>query len=102
MQTETGPERTSGADGAPERVDAIGGLPRELLAAEVAVGGRLLVERARQIEVADDRRRPEIEQLPDRGPELLGVHLLRAGGVDHEGHRMCRPDRIRHLEKALV
>src|SRR5439155_19214115 len=37
MQTATGPESASGADGAPERVDAIRGLPGELLAPEMPV-----------------------------------------------------------------
>ena len=64
MQTATGPARTSGADGAAERVDAIGGLPGELLAAEMPVGCRLAVDRPREVEVADDRGGPEVEDLP--------------------------------------
>src|SRR5205814_7254549 len=102
MQTATGPESASGADGAPERVDAIRGLPGELLASEMAVGGRLLVDRASQIQLADDRRRTEVGDLPDRGPQLDGIRLLGPGGIDHQRHRMRRADRIRDLQETPV
>src|SRR5439155_10944741 len=84
MQTATGPESASGADGAPERVGAIRGLPGELLAPEMSVGGRLLVDRTSQIQIADDRRRAEVEDLPDGLLELDGIDLLGVGGVDHQ------------------
>src|SRR3954471_20304762 len=100
MQTETGPARTSGADGASERVDAIGGLPGELLAAEVAVGRRLAVDRPREIQVADDRRRPEVEDLPHGLLDELGVDRRRAERLDHQRDRVGGADRVRDLELA--
>ena len=56
----------SGADGATEVVDAVRRLPGELFAAEVAVRRGLAVDRARQVELADDRGRPEVEDVPQR------------------------------------
>src|SRR5947199_163337 len=99
MQTATGPESASGVDGAPERVDAIRGLPGELLAPEMPVGGRLLVDRTSQIQVPDDRRRAEVEDLPDRRLELSGIHLFGPGAIDHQRHRMRRADRVRDLQE---
>ena len=55
-------------DGAAEVVDAVGLLPGELLAAEVPVRGRLAVDRPARAEVADDRRRPEVERPRGRPP----------------------------------
>ena len=48
-----------------QRVDAVGPLPGEVLvlAAEVAVGGGLLVDRPVQVEVAAERAGPEVEDL---------------------------------------
>src|SRR3954454_418827 len=100
MQTATGSARTSGADGAPERVDAIGGLPGELLAAEMAVGRRLAVDRAGEVEVADDRRRPEVEQLPHGLVDLLGIDRRCPERLDHERHGMRGADRIGDLQLA--
>ena len=48
-----------------EVVGAVGRLPGELLAPEVPVRGGLAVDRAGEVEVADDRRRPEVEHLAD-------------------------------------
>src|SRR6187401_1192008 len=108
MQTETGPSRISGwsiaalADGGAEVVGAVGRLPREFLATEVPVGGRLPVDRAGQVEVADDGRGPEVEHLAQRGCQPCRVDLLRAERLDHETHRVCGADRVRHLELRLV
>src|SRR4029078_12125771 len=98
MQTATGPARTSGADGASERVDAIGGLPRELLAAEMAVGRRLAVDRPREIEVADDRRRPEVEDVPNGLLDELGIDGRGAERLDHQRHESPRAVSRAHQE----
>ena len=52
-------------DGAAEVVGAVGRLPGELLAPEVPVRGGLAIDRTGEVEVADDRGRPEVEHLPD-------------------------------------
>src|SRR5215211_6967794 len=53
-------------------------LPGEALAfaAEVAVGGGVAEHRASELEVADDRRRPEVEDLGDGVLDLGGVDGL--------------------------
>src|SRR4029453_9099394 len=106
MQTVTGPDRTrNGASRAalgtnreaalPERaaelIRAVGRLPGELLAAEMAVGGRVLVDRASKIHVPDDRGRPEVERVPDDVHEAAGVDLLRPERVTPPRARGGRP-----------
>src|SRR6266508_6229350 len=113
MQTATGPDRTGvGAsrgelgtgrgvalrEGAAELIRAIGRLPGELLATEVAVGGRVLVDRATQIHSADDRGGAEVERIPHDVDEAIGVDLLGAERVDGERDGVRRPDRVRHLD----
>src|SRR3982750_387395 len=100
MQTATGPARTSGADGASERVEGIGGPPGELLAGEVAVGRRLAVDRPREIEIADDRRRPEVEDLPYGLLDVLGIDRRRAERLDHQRDGVRRADRARAPQPA--
>src|SRR5918994_6348633 len=75
-------------------VDPAGALPRQLLvvAAEVTVGGRLLVDRPAQVEVADDGRGTQVEDVVDgrgdpgrvdgRRAERLDEHRDRAGHAD--------------------
>src|SRR5215471_13328767 len=79
-------------------------LPRELglVAAEVAVCGRLRVDRAAQIEVADDRARPQVEVLLDQRVDARDRDVLRAEALDvhREGPRDA--DRVRHLQLAAV
>src|SRR6266540_4492997 len=106
MQTVTGPDRTRiGASRAalgtnlkaalPERaaelIRAVGRLPGELLAAEVAVGGRVLVDRASKIHVSDDRGRPEVECVPHDVYKAAGIDLLRPERVDRQRDRVGRP-----------
>src|SRR3954466_8009233 len=58
--------------GGAQRVHSIGALPREVvvLAAEVAVRGGLLEDRAVQVEVATEGRGSEVEDLPDRPDDV--------------------------------
>src|SRR6266496_2308414 len=69
-------------------------LPGELRLApsEMAVGSRLLVNRAAQIEVLDDARGREVEVTTDHLLELGRGHLARAGRVDHDGDGIGDPD----------
>src|SRR6185503_11460915 len=97
MQTVTGPDRTRGAvslsarrtnrdDPLPERaaelIRAVGRLPGELLAAEVTVRRRVLVDRAAKIHLPDDRRRPEVERVPHDVHEVSRIDLLCPERVD--------------------
>src|SRR4029450_13313226 len=97
----TAPERIrSSADGLVERaaelVCAVGRLPGELLAAEVSVSRRLLVDRPAEIELADDRGRPKVERVPHEVDDLLRVHPLGAESVDGERNRGRPGDRGGH------
>ena len=65
MQTVTGPSSAAPlTDGGAEVVGAVGRLPREFLAAEVAVRRGLVVDGTQEVEVADDGGGPEVEDLP--------------------------------------
>src|SRR5205823_14984157 len=68
-----GARRGGGAGGGAEGVGLVGALPREVVvvAAEMAVGGGLGVDRAAEIEVTDDRGRPQVEVLPHERLDLL-------------------------------
>src|SRR6186997_1201424 len=63
-----------------ERVCLVRALPREVVVvpAEMPVGGRLRVDRALEVEVADDRARPEVEVLLDELLDLGDRNPLRS------------------------
>src|SRR5438105_9267244 len=67
----------------------VGCFPGELglLAAEVAVGGGLLVDRAQEIEHLDDASRPQIEVLGHERRERVVGHLARALRRHHDARR---------------
>src|SRR4051812_15158314 len=90
----------SGAGQRPQRVGAVGALPRQVDvgAAEVAVRGGRGVDRAQQVEVADDRGRTQVEDLADRGLDLRGVDLLRAERLDEQADGGRLADRVRDLD----
>src|SRR5438067_13535254 len=89
-------------EGALDVVELGGALPGELLlrAPEVAVGGRALVDGLAQVEVADDRRRPEVEHVLHGGRDLLRVDGLGAERLDHDRHGPGDADGIRDLDLA--
>src|SRR3954463_9671251 len=68
-----------------QRVDLVRLLPGELvvLAAEVAVGGGLLVDRPVKLELLAERARTEVEGLVDGVEDLRLLDLLGAEGLDH-------------------
>ena len=77
-------------------------LPRELglLAAEVAIGRRLGVDRAQQVEHLDDALGAQVEVLVhERGDLVVGDHAG-AFGVDGHVHGLGHADRIGHLHLA--
>ena len=67
------------SDGGAQGVGAVGILPAdaELLAAHVAVGGKLPVDWAAQVEVTDDGRRPQVEHLLHGSGDLCVRHGAR-------------------------
>ena len=68
-----------------ERLHAVALLPRDaqLLAAHVTVGGELTVDRAAQVEVADDGGRAQVKDLLDGLLELrIGCLLYTSDAAD--------------------
>src|SRR2546422_5644681 len=92
--------RSSEPESALDVVELGHALPGELLlgAPEMAVGGRALVDGLAQVEIADDGRGPQVEDLLDAGGDLGGVDGLGAEGLDHHRHRARHTDRVRHLD----
>ena len=87
-----------------ELVRAVRCLPREVrvLAAEVAIGCGLLVDRTTELEVADDGARTKVENLLDSACEHLIVHRAGTEGIDHDGERLGNADCVGKLDLALV
>src|SRR3954454_1358781 len=83
-------------------VELAGALPGELLlrAPEVAVGGRALVDRLAQVEVADDRRWTQVEHLLHRLADLDRVDGLGAEGLDHDRDGTGDANGVGHLDPA--
>src|SRR3954462_11389945 len=90
------------SEGALDVVELGGALPGELLlrAPEVAVGGRALVDRLAQVEVADDRRGTEVEHLLHRLADLDRVDGLGAEGLDHDRDGTGDANGVGHLDLA--
>src|SRR5699024_10634663 len=63
-----------------ELLDLIEALPRqvEVITAEVAISGGLSVDRSEQIQLAQDRRRTQVEDLGDAALDVLHRRLLGA------------------------
>src|SRR4029434_7501396 len=90
--------------GAPQRFGAVDVLPRELglVAAEMAVGGGLAIDRTQEVEHLDDALRTKVEM---RGDELRDLRVRKlAGALGVHGHvdRLRDADRIRDLHLALA
>src|SRR5215472_9128109 len=92
------------ASGGAELRGAVGALPGEvrLGAAEVAVGRRLGVDRAEQVEAGDDGARPQVEDLRDSVLDPLHRDPLGAEALDEEPHRLSLANRVRDLSLAPV
>src|SRR5215217_2921360 len=90
--------------GGAQRVRLVGLLPREVVvvAAEMAVGGRLLVDRAVQLEVLAERARPQVEVLVDELGDLRAADLLGPERLDQHRDRVRDADRVRDLDLAAV
>src|SRR5512141_1990095 len=69
-----------------QRADLVGFLPREVgeLPAEVAQGRRLPVDRAKQVQLADDPGGPQVEGVHHGAPDPLLRDLGRAEGLDED------------------
>ena len=79
-------------------------LPREalLLAAEVPVGRGGAVDRASQVEVAQDRGRAQVEVLAHERGDGIRVDLVGAERLDVEAHRGGDADGVRDLQLAAA
>src|SRR5690606_8209268 len=60
-------------------------LPAELVTAEVAVRGRLLVDGTQEVEHLQDAVRTQVEVLVHGRDDLILGHLVRAEGLDGHG-----------------
>ena len=83
-----------------EVVDPRRGFPAELLVApaEVAVRSRAAVDRPPEVEVPDDGRRTEVEELAHGGRDPgTEVDLLGTERLDQQGHWPGHPDGVGHL-----
>src|SRR5689334_9751097 len=80
-------DRRSEPEGRAQVVDLVEALPREATvvsrATEVPVGRRALVDRAAQVEVAQDGGRTEVEDLGDGIDDAGVLDRLGAEGLDH-------------------
>ena len=90
------------ARGRTQRFGFVRLLPRqvEVGPAEVAVRRGLLVDRAAQVEVVDDRRRTQIEVRADEFGDLLFRDHAGAERLDEHADRMRDADRVRDLHFA--
>src|SRR6476661_8733379 len=87
-----------------ERSRLVGALPGEVavVAAEVAVRRGLGVDRAPEVEVAEDRRGTQVEMLLHELLDPGHGHGLRAERLDVDGHRMGDADRVCDLDLAAL
>src|SRR5579859_2880644 len=87
-----------------ERVGLVGPLPREVavVAAEVPVRRGLRVDRAAQVEIAQDRGRAQVEVLADEVDDVRHGNRLGAERLDENRHRMRDADRVRDLDLAAL
>src|SRR3954453_3908760 len=83
-----------------QRLGLVGPLPREVvvLAAEVAVGRGLLVDRAVQLEILAERAGAQVEVLLDELRDPRPADLLGPERLDVDRHRVRDADRVRDLD----
>src|SRR5437667_2921439 len=89
---------------AAQGLDLVRPLPGELVlvAAEVPVGRRLLVDGPAQVQVLDDALGGEGEDLPDGVGQTGLLDLARAHGVHHDRYRIRDADGVGHLQLEAV
>src|SRR6476620_9309808 len=88
------------AGGLAQLLGLVGALPREVvvLAAEVPVGGGLLVDRAVQVQRVAEGARAQVEVLVDELLDLAAADLLGAERLDHDRHRVRHADGVGDLD----
>lgn len=86
-------------DGLAQRRGLVGALPAEVVvvATEMPVGCRLGVDRPAQVEVAQDRGRPQVEVLAHEFLDLRDRELLGAERIHRDRDRMSDADRVGDL-----
>src|SRR5947209_16076257 len=92
----SGLNRAAEAGRLAQRLRLIGALPREIVivAAEVAVGRGLLVDRAVELQVLPEGARAQIEVLGDELEDLPAADLLGTERLDHHRHGMRNADGV--------
>src|SRR6266568_676908 len=87
-----------------EQVGLVGPFPRkvDVGAAKVAVGCRLLVDRAAKLELPDDLQRAEVEVLLHQMLDLRHRHALRPERLHEDRDRLAHTDRIGDLDLAMA
>jgi hypothetical protein len=87
-----------------QNVRLIRSLPGEVLvvAPEVSVSRRLLVDRLAQVQIPDNGAGAQVEVLADQLGDLLVIDLPRAERLHVDRERMRHPDRVCHLDLAAV
>src|SRR5579864_839776 len=87
-----------------QRLGLVGALPREVavLAPEVPVRRGLRIDRPPQVEIAEDRRRAQVEVLAHERLDLRHRDVLRPERLDEDRHRVRDADRVRDLQLAAL
>src|SRR5262249_37173832 len=95
-----GGARRAQACGLAQERGLVGALPGEVvvLAAEVAVGGGLLVDRAVELQRLAEGAGAQVEVLVDELLDLPAADLLGAEGLDHDRDRVRDADRVGDLD----
>src|SRR5215469_2349919 len=98
------PQISSETDRGPQRLSAVRALPREVgfFAAEMTISRRLLVDRPEQIQVANNGRRAQVEDLQHRILNPLNRRALGAEALNEQAHRLGLADCIGDLRLAAV
>src|SRR5690606_15080265 len=88
----------------PQQVRLVRALPGhvQIVAPEMAVGRGRTVDRAPQIQHADDARRPQVKVFADELRQLFFTDFAGTVRIDADGNRLCDADGVGELDFALV
>src|SRR5712691_3096296 len=87
-----------------ERIRLVRALPGEVVVvpAEMTVRRGLRIDRAPEVEVAEDRRGTQVEVLLHELLDPADGDRFRPERLDENGHRVCDADRVRDLDLAAL
>ena len=80
----------------------LGLLPLEILVREVAVLGRLEVDRISKVELLDDDTRPQVKVVLDYLDELVGRFVGCAVRLNEDGKRLRNTDGVGELDECAT